>query len=283
MVELLAAVAIALTGQPVELACGDLPPAAAEIHAYGAVWPDPARIYLLPWVCRSAYRGDHQGLTVLAHEILHIQPNRTEEWTRSWDDWYAEHAVRQKIRALRDGFAWTVTDRQGSAGQIEQQPGVVYTGACLWTIDSNVELGGYGKLAAGASASYQECLIADGFSHEAGVNLTAATADLIVTISYAPQGRTFQVPARPVADGYEYRGCVIGPGYADWPSLPTVDDSNDGHGLPTDITVTVTNPTSRTVRNVNAFAAVASSRPGLCQQLGGPYEDPAGVVWRTGL
>lgn len=100
MVALLAAVAIALTGQPtLTLTCGPLP-AYLPPHAYGAATADPPTIWLLPWVCRSAYRREHFGLKVLAHEIMHVRPNRTEEWTRRWDDWYAENVVRWKLRRL---------------------------------------------------------------------------------------------------------------------------------------------------------------------------------------
>ena len=102
MVALLTAVAVALTGQPtLTLDCGPLP--AAADHAWGAAQTEPPRIWLLPTVCRSAYRRDHQGLAVLAHEILHIRPNRSEAWTRRWDDWYTENVVRWKLRRLAGG------------------------------------------------------------------------------------------------------------------------------------------------------------------------------------
>lgn len=106
MVELLAAVAIALTGQQVTLTCGPIPSDKPEIreHAVGIVTPDvnggPPNITMLPWVCRSANRREHFGLKVLAHEILHVRPNKSEGWIREWDDWYAENVVRWKMRRI---------------------------------------------------------------------------------------------------------------------------------------------------------------------------------------
>lgn len=105
-VELLAAVAVALTHQPaLELSCGPLPvPVVDGIEAVGNAtpsWSDGRpHVWLLPSVCRSAFRREHFGLMVLGHETLHIRPARTEEWIRRWDDWYAERVVRWKIGRL---------------------------------------------------------------------------------------------------------------------------------------------------------------------------------------
>jgi hypothetical protein len=102
MVALLAAVAISLTGQPtLQLECGPLPDGVST-DAYGAaVAGTHPRIWLLPRVCRSASRGEHLGLAVLAHEILHVRVRRPHWWIYRWDDWYAENVVRWKLERLR--------------------------------------------------------------------------------------------------------------------------------------------------------------------------------------
>lgn len=111
IVALLAAVAVNLTGQPtLILECGPLPvPVVDGIHALGNGTAEAAdglpHVWMLPRVCRSAYRREHFGLWVFAHEILHVRPNKSEGWTRRWDDWYAENVVRWKMRRIAEGRA----------------------------------------------------------------------------------------------------------------------------------------------------------------------------------
>jgi hypothetical protein len=116
VVELLSAVAIALTHQPgLTLHCSALPLA---WHAAGAAVPDPERphIWIEPLYCRNAVRGYHGGLRVVAHEILHVRHDPAcyaatplvageydpcHAWVYRWDDWYAESAVRPTMRRRR--------------------------------------------------------------------------------------------------------------------------------------------------------------------------------------
>lgn len=106
MLELLLAVAIALTHQPtLVIECGALPvPKTNGVEDLGnasSPWTDGLpHIWMRPWICKSAYARKHTGLKVFAHEMLHIRPNRSEEWTQKWDDWYAENVVRWKMNAI---------------------------------------------------------------------------------------------------------------------------------------------------------------------------------------
>lgn len=115
MIELLAAVAIALTGQAnLQLECVTPP---TNEPAWGAALPGPEpRIWLMPQLCQDAYLGGHTGLSVLAHEILHVRRDpwcqrqgipywRCHKFIYKWDDWYAENVVRRTLRTLRSANA----------------------------------------------------------------------------------------------------------------------------------------------------------------------------------
>lgn len=98
---LLLAVAIALTGaQNLQLECTyDLPVAGHYAGMATVEWSDGLpHIWMLPEICSQAYHRYRLGLAVFAHEMLHIRPNKTEAWTRKWDNWYAENVVRKKMR-----------------------------------------------------------------------------------------------------------------------------------------------------------------------------------------
>lgn len=99
MVELVLAVALALSKQPVVVECGPLP---FQTLSDGAANPGPPpHIYLRWYVCKQAVNGKHYGLRVLAHEILHVRNfSRADEWVQKWDDWYAENVVRWKMRRI---------------------------------------------------------------------------------------------------------------------------------------------------------------------------------------
>jgi hypothetical protein len=199
---------------------------------------------------------------------------------------YISMAAGHNTTSGTGDYVWSITQRQGSAGAIEQQPGVIYSDNCLWTIDSHDIFGGYGKLAAGTSASIGDCIIEDGTLHMVGIRFAADTPDLKVSFSFQPQDRTYYVKPVATSTGYEYLGCVIGPYISDWPSLPTVANSTGGHGLKAQITINVNNPTTRAARKVNGYAFIGnyvSSRLGICAgTITEPFDD-AGAVWQTGL
>lgn len=181
------------------------------------------------------------------------------------------------------GFAFTVTTLVGTSGPVEQQPSVVNPGPCLWTIDSRETWQAVpATLDAGASSSAAACLIADDAWHVASVIVHAPAPDLVVVISYGTPAETFQVAPQPAAaGGYEYEGCVYGPTYSTVSALPEVPGSNGGHGIVTQVTVTVSNPTGRAVRKMDAEAEVASH--GFCRLPVTEAFVLDGAIWETGL
>lgn len=178
--------------------------------------------------------------------------------------------------------------RIGSDGNIEQQPGVAYTGPCLWTIDSLNQFSGDGTLLAGATASLSDCLVADDAQHITGLRVDAASPDLIVTITYQPQGVTFTATPTATSTGYDYLVCGVGPVYSTVPLLPLVAESNGGRGVQTTITARVRNPTGRSVRKASVFGVIGSYEPSRAGFCGASTSDwfAAGsddAVWKTGL
>jgi len=163
---------------------------------------------------------------------------------------------------------------------------------CLWDIDDQSEWWALPAKLSG-TASFSECLIADDVSHIAGFAVGSLSPDLIVTLHYEPSGVTFTLKARPYEQGpgYRYLGCVLGPIYAD-PSKPGVieiPNSNGGWGVPSTITMTVTNPTSRTVRDTSGsfkFGSAAGPRLNYCTDNYAnltPFFAAGGATWKTDL
>lgn len=133
------------------------------------------------------------------------------------------------------------------------------------------------------------CQIADGHHEITGVSVSAPSPDLVVTLTYEPQGVSFTLPARAVGRDFEYRGCVTGPIYGNWPALEEVPGSNGGRGRQTQITVTVTNPTERRVRNVGVHLETGSegfnARENFCygEKTDFVHLGNDQAVWRTGV
>lgn len=191
-------------------------------------------------------------------------------------------AVRPAHSAGPETFAFAVASLVGTSGSVEQQPGVTNPGPCLWTIDSHEEWQAPpATLDAGASASASGCLVADDAWHVASVIVHAASADLSVSIQFSPQAQSYAVTPVAVVGGYEYKGCVYGPTYATVSALPEIAGSNGGHGVVTQVTVSVANGTGHAVRKVDAEAEVASH--GFCRTPISGVFAAAGALWETGL
>jgi len=161
---------------------------------------------------------------------------------------------------------------------------------CMWDIDDQGQGGAFGRLAAGVSTSHSWCMEADWTWRLVGVNVGASRSDLVVTVSYQPQGFSVQLSPRPgTAYTYDYTGCVIGPYYNQGdPQLTAVPESAGGVALQTVVTVTVTNPSARTARDTFADIQLGGSdatrKAAFCR--GGTEDIPlafGGAVWRTGL
>lgn len=157
----------------------------------------------------------------------------------------------------------------------------------LWDIDDSVEFGAYGKLAAGATTSVSDSIIADSTHHMVGVLITSPSPNLTATVTFQPQDVTWEFTPELVNGKYEYRGCVVGPVYSNSPpDGPVIEGSNGGIGFVTHYTFIVTNPTNRTVRGTLARLTYRSAEP--LHQAVYCRSDPqtpisvGGAVWHDG-
>ena len=117
---------------------------------------------------------------------------------------------------------------------------------CAWDVDDYWSHGSNGgSFAAGATASFTECVYAD-FGHFNGVYLTSPHPNIEATITFSNYAETqsFRVlPNGQDAQGqYVFQGCVAGPGFQNegpWP-IP-IEGSNGGEAVPSTVTFTLRN------------------------------------------
>lgn len=175
------------------------------------------------------------------------------------------------------------------ASFVENQPGATNPTGCFWTFDDNWQAFGSGYLDAGVSLVRSHCLIADWTPHQLGITVTAPSPSLVITFHYDPWGVEFVVPARLVGNGFEYRGCVIGPRWSlALDLLPEVSGANGGRGSPASITITVANPTGKRIGKIDAgfefgSAGVLPRRQALCQDHPPDEFTIDGYVWGSRL
>jgi hypothetical protein len=135
-------------------------------------------------------------------------------------------------------------------------------------------MGTGGSLDPGAAAVYSACIIADdpkygvwGFNY--GIMLSASSPALVVTIGLP--GFTHQLSA--VSSGnnnWTYTGCVSGPIYTSTsPDIVNFPDTNGGSGVPTSVTLSVSNPTKFAAHNISSSALIAD---GDYQMNGGEWD-----------
>jgi len=150
--------------------------------------------------------------------------------------------------------------------------------ACSWDVDDHWQLWVQGVLAPGASVTHVSCLIApqnpvwlsvNGSEGWYGwplnrfyVDLSASSSDLLITVTFDP-GPTFVAT---VADG-TYRLCG-GKHYPPGdPALVPIAGSGrgtngqDALGVPTTVTLTIANPSSRRVHNITGFVGMTGTAP----------------------
>lgn len=133
---------------------------------------------------------------------------------------------------------------------------------CAWDIDDNSHATGFGQLEPGASVTFSQCEIHQGFNGPPdvahcetacgtpyGVQVYAPTAQLDVNACFTPPSRCFQLAPVPEGRQWAYRLCIreLYP-YGQW-EFP-IEGSNGGIGILTQQTVTVHNPTAKTVRKI---------------------------------
>jgi hypothetical protein len=150
---------------------------------------------------------------------------------------------------------------------------------CVWDADDEVTFwiaGAY--IAPGASVGGSICIIADTMPHLAGMEIQ--NPELVGSIRFD------EYVTVPVLD----RACVVGPQYRDTddqpaypprtnPAFQPILGSNGGNGRYVVVTYTLTNPTSKRVRNVAARATVMYYGYTATQD----YWCPSGaLIWQTG-
>lgn len=175
------------------------------------------------------------------------------------------------------------------ATTVEQQPGVINPTDpfCLWDIDDFWTAGGFGDMAPGV-LSISQCEIADNQHRIVGISGYATSPDLVVTLSFEPQGVSFTLaPIVRDRKTWDYGGCVTGPIHSTVSLLPEIPDSNGGHGVYTMVTLTVQNSTGRVLRNTLIQLDTGSDSPGTIRRSYCRGEQvwlqTAGAMWRTGL
>lgn len=143
---------------------------------------------------------------------------------------------------------------------------------CAWDVDDHGQLIQVNRtLAAGVTASVSYCVIGDSTQQhvtwngieemwsssrgKVGVSLRAPSPDLIVSVTYVAQGRTFTLAPIPLDRGFEYRACTQATYDLNDPVLAIIPGSvvngGNGYGLRTDVVVSVTNPTNKQMRNLS--------------------------------
>lgn len=148
---------------------------------------------------------------------------------------------------------------------------------CTWDINDHSEFStGTRFLGAGASTSREDCHLFDfdpvyrcdsgtcawwsGTSNWVGLRVDASSPDIKATICVAPQGTCFTVlPVYDVSTHlYVYSICAQARYAPDDPAVQDIVGSNGGRGMPTVVTRTVTNPTTRTIKTVTASWGLTS-------------------------
>ena len=158
------------------------------------------------------------------------------------------------------------------------------TTECMWDVDDRWRTGAFGTLATSSSASV--CVIADGVHRLWGIYAYAPTPDLSIVLRFEEQGVEFTFSAVQVdRKRWEYGGCVTGPIYADWPSLPAV---SNGNGLPSTVTLSVAGVSGRVLRDVLVQLDAGSDSPGsirrgYCRGEQSDFFEMAGALWRSAL
>jgi len=137
-------------------------------------------------------------------------------------------------------------------------PWVVNPSTCMWDSDDNYKYASEGSvLRSGATASVNECRYASNTltpTLPTVIDVMSPSPDLLVAEKWSWAGGAVLQHVPAVADGrkYLYRTCAISPQPIDVP-LVTIPNSHGGMAVPQQITVSVTNPTARTVRKTGGI------------------------------
>lgn len=144
-----------------------------------------------------------------------------------------------------------------------------------WDINDHLAFIAGGSLAAGASTSGNwrhiwawnpifscrpMCANWSGVSNWYGADIIAPSPNLTASVCFAPQDRCFIVAPVWSAEwnAYAYLFCAQVVYVPEDPALVDIADSGGGRGVPSTMTLSVANPTNRTVRNVTAGYGTSS-------------------------
>lgn len=99
IVALLTTVATMLVGSHVPVYCNHPPGIQWDGDDGFALWP-PNRIYLRR--CLATAHLNNEAVITFAHELIHIEHHGWPHWkVYLWDNWYANHVVRRKIKEVK--------------------------------------------------------------------------------------------------------------------------------------------------------------------------------------
>ena len=124
---------------------------------------------------------------------------------------------------------------------------------CDWDVDDSSDQTGQGDLVPGGSAATDRCVISDGFIHYTGDKhqitawVIAKSPNLVVTLTSDYGTFKTAVPVQREDRWYNYIICHVDKTPGPYPIIP---DSNGGIGVPATYTMSVMNPTNRTIRDV---------------------------------
>jgi len=169
---------------------------------------------------------------------------------------------------------------------------------CAWDINDWNDTGTDGYLNAGASYSMTVCQISDPDPVYRTINGTAAwwssphgyfsgwvaapSGALTVTACYSPQGRCFPLGSVLSGGQYQWLICSHAVYTSSDPAVMEIAGSNGGHGVVTNVALTVTNPTGARIKNIVLQAGVSSDvqkEPG-CPYPSAPQSDYP-FTWST--
>jgi len=179
---------------------------------------------------------------------------------------------------------------------VEQQSNYPYDSSavtnptgCAWDVNDWNDTGTDGYLNAGASYGMTVCQISDPDPVYRTLNGSAAwwssphgyfsgwvaapSGALTVTACYQPQGRCFPLGSVNMGGEYDWLICshAVYQGNPLDPAVTEIAGSNGGHGVVTDVTLTVTNPTGSRIKNIVLQAGVSSDSQ---KEPGCPYPGP---------
>lgn len=180
---------------------------------------------------------------------------------------------------------------QGGETQPDRSLWVINNTGCAWDADDSRSAGDTdGTIAPGSTAVGTKCLVADWDAHAFYVNINSRSPDLVVEMRFGPQGFVVRAPARASGNRYVYEACVWGPSYdRSSPDLqPTPNSGYGGVGVMTVITVSVHNPSTRTVRDTHGLMRMRFSPDAACGFGWFPFTNRTGTYpgpifyWGTG-